>query len=109
MLSVIFARLQFGVNEGCFGERLGQEQIANAGRFLCYRFPEFLVEHLVAEFANNRVWQRAGFLGFQSDLNEVGAMRDEDVKKAAIFVGSLLYGIGPIESGIKSYNPGAVW
>jgi len=108
MLGVVFARLQLGINEGCLGERLGQKQIANASRFARNRLPKFLIEHFVAECANKRVRRRAGFLGLQSDFNMIVALRNEDVKKAAIFVGSLFYCTGLVESCIKGYNSTAI-
>ena len=108
MFGVVFARLQLGVNEGSLGECLGQEQVANAGRFLCNRFPEFLVEYLITEFADKCIWSCTGLFGFQADFSSAIKLCYVDVKKAAILVGSLFYGIGPVDSGIEGYNQSAV-
>jgi hypothetical protein len=108
MFGVVFARLQVGVNEGSLGERLGQEQVANAGRFVRNHLPEFLVEHLIAEFADKCIWRCAGLFGFQLDFSSAVELCYEDIKKAAKFVGSLFYGIGPVDSWIETYNSSIV-
>lgn len=108
MFGVVFAGLQLGVNEGSLGERLGQEQVSNAGRFVRNHLPEFLVEHLITEFAGKCIRRCTGLFGFQSDFSCAVKLCYEHIKKATKFVGGLLYGIGPVDSGIKGYNLSAV-
>src|ERR1017187_5083335 len=108
MFGIVVASLQLGVDERCLGERLSQQKITNASRFGCYSLPEFLVEHLIAELANERIWRLAGFFGFQPNFNDAVVLLYEDMKKPAKLVGGLFNSIEPVDARIEVHNLSAI-